>query len=329
MDINDTFAFSQTVQLYKPPTGLVGLSLVPENAYDADSARWDQITFSRGVAPFTSDDAPATTKPKVGRILKTAAFGHCKLSNTLNSGDLLARVPGTVNQVDPNAHVLRESSNLNTILEKTKELSIWKMFSGTFASTDIQAAAEGVIFSVDYGITNTHKPTAAVTWATSTTDIVGDVKTWKLLAQKDGGLPIIQAIVNSKTMGYMLNNTSVQNLLGQAAFREQVGKTGAINTFLGIEWKVYDDFYTNPAGTTTAFVPDDRLIMLPAITAEVAEVISGHSMVPSGDALSKVIGKYAYSYTSKNPAGQSVVVGQKFLPVLKQPNAVIYADVTT
>jgi hypothetical protein len=221
------------------------------------------------------------------------------------------------------AKITREQADLDRVLEYTKEYAAWKALSGTFAVNQAD-----VKFTVDYGLRATHKPTASASWATSSTDVIGDIKAWKALVQADCGYTPTDAYCNESVMDYLMTNDDVTSFLGEGTLREQVGQRGYITRFMGLEWHVYNAGYIDASGNFQKFVGDDKLYMV-AVDAPFGSIISGSQEIPAGFSQTRrVNGKFAYSAVETNPPGVKIFVGENFLPVIYIPDAIVAADVT-
>ena len=131
----------------------------------------------------------------------------------------------------------------------------------------ISLSANGQTYTYDYGIKSTHKPTAGASWATETTDIIGDIRTWQDLIEDETGVRPTRAICSRKTWSYMLKNTVISKSIfvlssGQAAVSDRYLRNYLMEE-LGLTVEVYTKKYINESGASAAFIPDDVFILIP------------------------------------------------------------------
>lgn len=312
-----------TLSNFKHPE-LLGLSLFPAVTIEGNVAQWDVYSPSRVTGNFRVPGAPATKVDMVKVASRTAALAPVLLEKTLDDLALSWLRTGDESAGgSARAKITREQADLDRVLSYTKEYCLWKALTGTLAVNQ-----NDVKFTVDYGLRATHKPTAAASWATSSTDIIGDLKAWKALVSADCGYTPTDAYCNESVMDYLMGNDDVSNFLGEGALREQVGQSGYITRFMGLTWHVYGAGYIDAAGNFQKFIADDRLIII-AAGAPFGAMVSGSQEIPAGfSETRRVSGKFAYSAVETNPPGVQLFVGENFLPVIYVPDAIVAADVT-
>lgn len=183
------------------------------------------------------------------------------------------------------------------------------------------------------------------TWATNTTDIIGDVLAIHQLAVQTSGRPLVHAIYGKNIATYLLTNDKVKELINntpQLALNVATGGASIIPQGLfGLTWwPGYMGFFRDNDGTVRAPIGDDTIVFLPETDSGWFEIVEGTEPVPMagfgspGADLSAVLsnveqrqGQYAYSYGQLDPVGAKMVYGDTFLPVIKSPESVFVADV--
>ena len=323
VEVLDYKVLTGTLANFKHPE-LLGVTLFPTTKIDGQLASWDVYSPSRVTGNFRVPGAPATKVDLVKVASRTAALAPVLLEKALDDMALSWLRTGDAAAGDSaRAKITREQADLDRVLEYTKEYAAWKALSGTFAVNQAD-----VKFTVDYGLRATHKPTASASWATSSTDVIGDIKAWKALVQADCGYTPTDAYCNESVMDYLMTNDDVTSFLGEGTLREQVGQRGYITRFMGLEWHVYNAGYIDASGNFQKFVGDDKLYMV-AADAPFGSIISGSQEIPAGFSQTRrVNGKFAYSAVETNPPGVKIFVGENFLPVIYIPDAIVAADVT-
>lgn len=134
--------------------------------------------------------------------------------------------------------------------------------SGTIAMT-----ANGQTFLYDYGLPSGHKSEVTTSWSDASSDPIEDMRAAAEKILEDTGEVITRAIMNSKTLGYLRNNTKIQksiyvmtNGVGSVTNQKVID---FVQDQLDITIGVDDQKYKDEAGTTQKFIPDDTVTLLP------------------------------------------------------------------
>lgn len=133
----------------------------------------------------------------------------------------------------------------------------------------IDVAANGQLYSYDYGVPVGHKKTVLANWATPTTNILLDIRTWQDIIEDDTGVRPSRAICSRKTISYLEANTNIRSLIyaGNAVTNLPISAE-RVKLFMlsevGVDITVYSKRFKNDAGTASPFMPDDTFILLPA-----------------------------------------------------------------
>lgn len=320
----DYQVLSKVITKFPIPTNFqIMANLFPINNIDGDSAKWDVVKNGRGIGTFKSPGAPATPVANLGVSQTVSQFASVAFEKVLGEQDLIwNRQPGTEDTPYLEQKIARETQDLNRLIDMTMEYCAAQALTGTLTVNQ-----SDVKFSVDFGIDGTHKVTASPLWSDlSTSDPLTDLDTWKQLIAADAGENATQLWMNSKTLwAYVLRHSAIRELLQAQYGRELVAglKPPQISD---LDIITYDGGYV-ASGTFTKYIPDGKVIML-AKTPDFGEMQVGSALVPNGEAgLRKVIGKYAYSYISKNPPKQMLIAGANFLPVINKVENIVYATV--
>jgi len=325
LDILNYQVMTKTAGEFQHPNLLL-TARFPEEIIDGIQARWDVLTPSRQKAGFRVPNQPASKLDLTSVATKSATCLLMNLEKALDEAALgWLREPGTAEQNNARALITREQADLEARVAYTVEWAVSRALSGS-----LTCSIGGVNRTISYGIDATHTPTADTSWATDTTDIPSDVGSWAELIEQDSGYAAADAYCNRNTMAHIIKNTKVQNLLGQGTVREQVAESGHITHFMGLDWHVYNAGYIDSAGDFQKFIPDDKIVFLPRENV-FGRVQVGSQMIPAGNGsndLVKLYGSFSYAVVQTNPPGVNLYVGKNFLPVLTQPDAVVYADVT-
>lgn len=217
---------------------------------------------------------------------------------------------------------------------------IWLAADGTFLFS-----SSGAAVTINFGIPTANVGTATallgsgfITWATATADILGALIALKAIAVKTTGFPLKYAFYGSNVLKYMMNNTAASNLIiRNPAFNNAFLNTGDIpGGFQELQWvPVYDAFAEDDTGTVQTFFDPDTIVFTPDITTEWYELLQGSYAILGGpdvytggvaaDVLrgaSMPYGQFSYATRTNDPIGVKQVMGDTFLPVIKNPNVV-------
>ena len=202
----------------------------------------------------------------------------------------------------------------------------------------ISIASNGQSVSYDYGVPNDHKATAAVSWATASTDIMADIRKWMDTVEDDTGIRPTRALCNQSVWNYMLKNTGIRNTIFVYSSGVSVVSNNALKAFLmdQLELSVFvnNKRYKSESKATVKYVADDVFVLLPpttlgkswfGTTPEQSDLMNGSAanvaIVDTGVAVT----------TSKkvDPVNVETKVSQIFLPSFEAVNEIFIADTTT
>ncbi|HRU04949.1 MAG TPA: major capsid protein [Candidatus Brocadiia bacterium] len=329
LDVLNRTTLTATVQNFKYPQLQLSAyygAMRPERTKMGDTAEWDILKPTRSMAKPKAPGAPA-------KLVALEPMGH-RIARCIHvaeklplDGDRLAnlRQPGTDSDpLNDQLYVAQQQLTLDRRRAMLREFAIAQMFTGALAVNE-----DDIKVAVDYAVDSTHKPTAAASWATASTDIHADLKTWKLLAEQDSGYTITDIWARSAVNGYLLNNTQVGKYLRSSEATNQVTREGFVSRLFGFNWHWYDAGYM-VNGTFTPFIAENQLIMTPEPDPSWMGVIEGSTKInpnPGDQKLVDAWGPYAYIRLKDDPAAYVLYQGDTFLPVLKIPDAIVYAKV--
>jgi hypothetical protein len=175
-------------------------------------------------------------------------------------------------------------------------------------------------------------------WSTAGTDINQDIINIKSAALKKNGYPLAYAFYGSSILQYLIDNTSLKNLInGNPGFAQAFLQGDIPDGFMGLKWRpAYDMFYEDADGTIQSWFPSDFVTFTPEPSPDWWEVVQGTYPVPrsvgnvAGDAmalLSQVAavpgkGSYAFMLPDADPVGIKHVGFDTFLAIPKVPSCI-------
>lgn len=210
---------------------------------------------------------------------------------------------------------------------------------------DLLPSASGAVLTIDYGVPAANKNQLggiiATKWATTSADIIGQIKALKVAAMKTSGYPLKYAHYGSSILNRLMLNDALKNYIaGNPAYGQSFTNLEIPPGFLGLTWIPNESaFYEDADGTNRDWFQDEDVIFTPEPSADWWEILEGTFPVPTslgnvgGDAtamltnLRDVNGKFSYAKLVDEPPGIKHFMGTTELPVLKVPSAIYIADV--
>lgn len=174
----------------------------------------------------------------------------------------------TGNQAYIDAVVRRVFADETHLLEgaraRREEMRMMALTTGAIAIT-----ANGQAYNYDYGMPSDHKSEVAVSWSTTTSDPIEDMRTAMDKIEDDTGIRPTRGVCTRKTWGYLRKNEKIIKSIfvlsnGQVSALSDARLSQYLMDELGLELIVYGKRYKNDAGTATQFVPDDTVVLFPA-----------------------------------------------------------------
>lgn len=244
----------------------------------------------------------------------------------LQQGGVSGARTAQVNQIYEDAERMVRSVKARLELAKGQVLT-----TGKFT-----LAENGLFMEADFGMPGSHKPTAAVTWATASTDILADLLTWMQLYVDDNGFEPGLMLMSRQILGYMINNTKFREaaaMNGTTPSRINLETVQAILAANGMPDIMIYDTQVRVNGTATRVIAADKLLFLPpsgqplglthyGVTAE-ALVLAEAGKIVEQD----MPGIVAVNLRNDSPVQTFTLATALAVPVLGAPNAIICADV--
>lgn len=198
----------------------------------------------------------------------------------------------------------------------------------------VTISENGVIAEADFGRAAGHTVTAAASWATSTTDIIGDLNTWRDTYVANTGEEPGTILTSRKIMGYMLRNDAFRELVSTMVGTPSLVTPDAVNATLSahsLPSITTYDAQVRVNGSATRVIADDKVLFLPAAGAnQLGATLYGttaESMEPEFGLAGSEAGIVAGAYSTKDPVAVWTKAAAIALPVLANPDLSFCADV--
>lgn len=315
-----------------------GRPLIPQG----EAASWDELEFSRHLAPVTGGDSPHTR----ARLLKTrrrsSTMAYVKAYKDLPASHLfLNRAPGA-DMSDAEAILTTELEDLANLIANTKEFLACGALLGLIDVSPASVPGSELSFTVDFG---NAKAQALASWADPTTKIRGkELIELKRLFKDQSGIMAQIAITEPGIEGLLVQNNELRELakepLGVVMMRNANpnGTNPQWDNVAGISFRFTDGTYKPEGGPVARYFPAGKVVVLPG-EARLGQVLGwaeGKVHVPAGPVYGDVAratsmirelrGSYAYAEVRTDPMGIRIYAGWHGLPVVLNPNAVMVFD---
>jgi hypothetical protein len=323
-EILTTRVLTATAELFKFPEFILQ-NMVPSESIEGDLAEWDVVEPNTQIdSDFVARDGQS--QPSTYTVVKhqTANLLHT-FKHKVISPEHLENLRGVGTRArNSESHIAREQEDLvrrhGALMD---EWMLWSALSGT-----LTVKIGGSEQSLSYAIPAGNRPTASVSWATASTDILSDIRDWKDVVITGSSRTPTMAYFNSSMTPYFINNTTLQNYLANSAEGYRVVSEGMVSRLMGIRLIEWDGVYKNASGTVTKFIPDDKFIMLPEFSADWMKMFRGTVAIPGGEGNYQIVQEGFYTKVSYDPVALLLYYKVCRLPAITVPKCVLYADVT-
>ena len=308
-----------------------------------DSASWDEIEFSRHLAPVSGLDSPHTRSKRLGRRKRASTMAMVKVYKDLPASHLfLNRAPG-MNTADAESVLTAELEDLANLIANTKEYLACGALLGTIDVNEVKVPGSDVEFTIEFG---NARANATESWADEDTKIrSGQLIELKQLYKDQSGMRAEIGITEPGVEGYLVQNKEIREFA-----KESLGGVVLSNLNLngvnpqwerlaGLNWRFTDGIYKPQGQPVTRYFDKDTVLVLPAESRlqQVLGWAEGKVHVPAGplvggpqaalSLIQELRGSYAYAEIRTDPVGIRVYAGWYGLPVILNPNAVLMFNV--
>lgn len=311
--------------------------------------KYDQLDFSRDLAPLTSMDSPSTSAKRLHQSVKTgsviAVKEHVDLPMRFLEG---WRAPG---QQMANAGV-QINNNLQNLVNRAMRsmnfLAAISLLTKTGA-VDLSTIPSSLIAGTQtYPVATLD---ASQAWSNAATKIrSSEINRLKKAYSQGAGFKAGVALATSAVEGYITGNTEISNFINGGTLAGQIlGRSfeergiGDVVRLGNMDWEFVEDYYATDAAPSTPvdISPDSaHVAILPPRNRwmECFAIAEGVEFVPTGPiATGDVIaspssliraqrGWFSYVTLETKPMGLRLHVGRVFQLVQKMPKAVLVFD---
>ncbi|MBR1198833.1 major capsid protein [Bradyrhizobium sp. AUGA SZCCT0158] len=341
VDIYSPAVLNRVVQdlktTYRPPF-LLGRYFNETSVSNQEEIFFDVLTGKPRLAPFCSPLVEGKIVRSQGYATKSFKPAYIKDKRVFEDGKPVRRPAGSPISGPLDAMAVRqinlatESEDQLGMLERRQE---W-MAAQILRTGTVTVSGEGypttvVDFGRDAALSVTLTSTAR--WNDSAPDPLGNLETWAGLIRDKSGANAVDVVMAQNVWNSFRSNDDVKDLLSRLlnlSERTQVdigpdaqklgytekGKVGDYNI------TIYHDQYTDDAGDTQPFLPDDYLMMVGQI-----EGVRHYGQIKDEKAGFQALDYFQKSWTVEDPAARFLMLQSAPLVVPYRVNACLAAKV--
>lgn len=313
---------------------MVASGVLPSQSGVGRSFNWDILGVPRDIDTFEGHLSPAGTRAMEVISNQTATLARTFKSVFVPGGVLMdLRNPGTeTRQRIAQDRIGIELQALGKLINRQNEFLISQALQDKLVVT-----IDGLAHTISYFFSATHKllviggggGNAPLAWTDPAADVVTDIRVWKVRIAEDSGFVPTTVWTSSEVIDALIKNDFVQSYFASTQAGVQALTEGRIGRFMGLNWIAFDGTFKNSAGAITRYLDKRDLIMMPNSNPEWGFFRLGSDVIPTDDKrnMTEVIGRYAYSTLTENPAAIALFAGEQRLPIIRIPDALLVARV--
>lgn len=302
------------------------------------SAKWDEVQFSRHLAPVTGVESPHTQVRRLGVKQRASPMAMIKLYKDLPSSHLfLDRAPGRDTQ-EAAAILADELQDAVNLVENTKEFLACSTLLGRLVVNQQTVPGSEIAFELDWEVPEL----ASLDWTDPKALLRSEeFARLKKAYKAQSGTRAGQLIAESDTEGLLVKNEEIKTFAKEVLSGQilrgghEPGASSHWSGLGGLDWRFTDGTFKPENGPVQSYWPNDTALLLPepARLRRVLGWAEGRVFVPAGSVFSEASqakslvrearGYYAYAKLRDDPVGIRIYVGWYGLPVILNPLALL------
>ena len=201
-------------------------------------------------------------------------------------------------------------------------------------------AENGVVMTVDYGVSEDHKDTLETTalWSAASTAVpITDIQGWVQQIVDDTGIKPTRALTSNTVVANLLKNEQIREMIyGSEGTTRAISLSMLNNLLQGMDLPVIATYDAktrtqNAAGayTTTRFFPETHFVLLPpdplgeTLYGPTAEALMSDAGIP----VNETAGLFAQIYGTQDPPSIWTKVAATAIPTMPMADTLFIADV--
>lgn len=305
---------------------------------NGDTIFFDVLSGKPRLSPFVSPVVEGMVVESMGYATKSFSPAYVKDKRVLEDGKAVRRPAGAPIGGPLDAMAVRqlqlaqESDDQIAMIERRQEwMAAQELLTGAVTVSGEKYPTTSVDFGRDAGLSPTLLTTAR--WNDSGPDPLANLETWAGLVRDASGANAVDVIMSSTAWTSFRSNTAVRALLNrQTNLSPKTGfDVGPESQQLGVAFKgqvgdfsiwVYTASYTDDAGATQKFLPNDYLLMVGEV-----EGVRHYGQIKDEAAGFRATDYFQKSWTQPDPAVRYLMLQSAPLPVPYRINATLAAKV--
>lgn len=196
---------------------------------------------------------------------------------------------------------------------------------------------DGVLAEVDFGRKAEHEVAPAILWSDlDTSTPIDDMQAWRDTYVETNGEEPGRALTSTRVVNFLVRNAQVRSMVlpvGSTVTQVRRDDLNAVLTSFGLPTlEIWDARAIDHLGVSRRFIPDDRLLFLPADGRQLGATLYGTTLeaqepqygIAPGDHPGMVVGAFKQSETPIRLFTIGSAIG---LPILGDPDFTLVADV--
>ncbi len=277
----------------------------------------------QGLISTSSTGSGYTIDSKGAELIASQLENFAAIFGNLRSSVIALTLAKDATPVDAGGNVMGSTSAGTRILT---------ISSGVKPSNQGQLPLDGVTTATNIITTD---------WSNPAADIPGMLQKLVDTARALSGLPLRYAFYGSNVPGYIFKNPELQAFLSRAPqLSAQQFIDGTIPSLFGMTWlPASQATFVDRNGVLQNCFGPDRITFTPTPSADWWGLAEGTRMIPGTKTIDRsalamvadaqqAVGLYSFAEAATDPLAIKVVVGDTFLPIVKNPNAIFQAQVS-
>lgn len=286
---------------------------------------------AKRLAPFVAPMQGGKIVKALGYTTKTVKFPRIRVKKQLSAKDILGMrevgnsiyvgEAGTIDAMK-NSKIAREQSHLKNLITRRIELMAAQALKGK-----ISYSSDDLAFEIDFGMQDTHKPSldGNAVWGGTSADIVANIRAYKNLILQATNLTADTALIGTTALDKLLADEKVQKLLDNrniAAGNIDLFGKNYVGRLCGVDVYECAEQYLDDEGVSHSMIDENAFVLF----ASAAKFTQEFGLIEDLDAQ---VGLEFFSkmWNEKDPSTAWLLAESNPLPVVYQPDAVVYATV--
>ena len=283
------------------------------------------------LAPFVAPMQAGKVVQALSRSTKNVKFPRIRLKKQLPAKDLmLTRDLGQSVYLGEgksptdavNSKLAREQQHLKNLITRRIE---WMAAQALAGSVSYQS--DDVTFTIDFGVPESHKPelTGTSVWGGEDADILGDIRSWKNKILQATNLTADKALIGSQALDILLEDEKIRKMLDNRnlnAGAMSIDNSAFVGRLCGVDIYECAEQYIDDEGAAHNMIDEKAFVLL----ASAGGFVQEYGLIEDLEA-QVALSFFSKLWYEKDPSSAWLLAESNPLPVVYQPEAIVYATV--